>query len=142
MKVGTLIRHWTWELPQSLLGAILLLFYKKTLLRVIEYKGQKVYIYDQFPGGISLGHFILIDYNRQHLDCKSNCWVRMRLQESIKHESGHGVQSKWWGPLYLLTVGIVSAIWNLLHRSIYKYLSYYSVWPENQANELGGANLK
>lgn len=136
----TKIRKWTWELPQSLLGLILLPFYKKTLLKTFYYKDQKVYIYDKFPGGISLGYYILVDYNREHLDCNTNCKVRMRLQDSIKHESGHGIQSKYLGPLYLFTVGITSACWNLLNRYIkpFKDKDYYSVWPENQANRLGG----
>lgn len=64
----TKLRKWTWELPQSLLGLILLQFYKKTLLKTFYYKDQKVYIYDKFPGGISLGYYILVDYNREHLD--------------------------------------------------------------------------
>lgn len=139
LKTLSKIRRWTWELPQSLVGLVLLPFYKKTLLRTLEYKDQKVYIYDKFPGGISLGYYILVDYNREHLNCNTGCYTRIRLQNSIKHESGHGIQSKYLGPLYLITVGIGSAVWNLLNRTpLFKNVDYYSVWPENQANKLGG----
>lgn len=53
MNTLTLLRRWTWELPQSLLGAILLPFYESTRLKTIEYNNQKIYIYDKFPGGVS-----------------------------------------------------------------------------------------
>lgn len=41
MNTLTLLRRWTWELPQSLLGAILLPFYESTRLKTIEYNNQK-----------------------------------------------------------------------------------------------------
>lgn len=136
MKIGTTIRRWTWELPQSLLGFILKGFYKKTLLKVIEYGDQKVYIYDKFPGGISLGYYTLIDYNRKDVE---NGVTRMSFKKSIKHESGHGIQSKYLGPLYLPTVGILSASWNLVHRVLSKIcnISYYWFFIEKSANKLG-----
>ena len=136
MKLGTAIRRWTWELPQSLLGFILKGFYKKTLLRVIEYGDQKVYIYDEFPGGISLGYYTLIDYNRKDLE---NNITRMSFKRSVKHESGHGIQSKYLGPLYLPTVGILSASWNLVYRVLSKFsnISYYWFFVEKSADKLG-----
>ena len=113
MKTLTKVRRWTWELPQSLLGLLLLSFYKKTLLKVFEYEGQEVYIYDKFPGGISLGYYILVDYNRKDWN---NKLIRQSLKNSIKHESGHGIQSKWLGPLYLFTVGVLSGSHNIICR--------------------------
>lgn len=98
MKTIIKIRRWTWEFPQSLLGAILLPFYNKTRLKTFTYKDQEVYIYDKFPGGISLGYYVLLDYNRY--DWNNNN-IRISLKNSIKHEAGHGIQSKWLGPLYL-----------------------------------------
>lgn len=136
MKLGTTIRRWTWELPQSLLGFILKGFYKKTLLKVVEYGDQKVYIYDKFPGGISLGYYTLIDYNRKDVE---NGVTRMSFKKSIKHESGHGIQSKYLGPLYLPTVGILSASWNLVYRVLSKFsnISYYWFFVEKSADKLG-----
>lgn len=134
--------RWTWELPQTLLGLCLLPFYKRTLLKTITYRDQKVYIYDKFPGGISLGYYILVDFNREYPNYNEITQERLRmsLQRSIKHESGHGVQSRYLGPFYLLTVGLVSAGWNIL-RSMskkYKKMNYYSIWPECAADRLGG----
>ena len=53
---------------------------------------------------------------------------------------GHTRQSLRWGWLYLLTVGIVSFTWCSLRYTIpgWKYKDYYSIWPENKADEYGG----
>lgn len=138
MNTLTLLRRWTWEFPQSLLGAILLPFYESTRLKTIEYNNQKIYIYDKFPGGVSLGYYTLIDYNRR--DWNNNV-IRLSLKTSIKHESGHGIQSKWSGPLYLLIFGLPSAIHNLICRyKRYKDIpyNYYDFWVEKLADKLGG----
>lgn len=137
MKALTRIRRWTWELPQSLLGLLLLPFYKKTLLKIFEYEEQKVYIYDKFPGGISLGYYILVDYNRKDWN---NKLIRQSLKKSIRHESGHGIQSKWLGPFYLLTVGILSGVHNIICRIKNYYgigYDYYKFFIERQADKLG-----
>lgn len=138
MKTIVKIRRWTWEFPQSLLGAILLLFYEKTRLKTFEYKNQSVYIYDKFPGGISLGYYILLDYNR--FDWNNN-YIRLSLKESVKHESGHGVQSKYLGWLYLPIVGILSGTHNLICRWKQKHgikYNYYKFFIEAWADKLGG----
>lgn len=132
------IRRWTWEFPQSLLGAILLPFYEKTRLKTFKYRGQQVYIYDKFPGGISLGYYVLLDYNRYDWNNKT---IRISLKNSIKHEAGHGVQSKWLGPLYLPTVGLLSGGHNIICRikDYYnKSYDYYKFFVEKNADKLGG----
>jgi hypothetical protein len=132
------IRRWTWEFPQSLLGAILLPFYEKTRLKTFEYRDQEVYIYDKFSGGISLGYYILLDYNRYDWNNKN---IRLSLKNSIKHEAGHGVQSKWLGPLYLPTVGLLSGCHNIICRikdHYHKRYDYYKFFVERSADKLGG----
>lgn len=137
MKLSTKIRRWTWELPQSLLGLFLLPFYKKTLLRSFEYKGQKVYVYDKYPGGISLGYYVLVDYNKRDWN---NRLIRQSLKNTVGHESGHGVQSKWLGPLYLPFVGVLSGTHNVIcrikDRLGYKF-DYYKFFIEKNADRLG-----
>ena len=131
-------RQWTWELPQTLLGLILLQFYKKTLLKSFTYKNQIVYIYDKFPGGISLGRYTLVDYNRKDWNNKI---IRLHLKNSIKHEYGHSIQSKWYGWLYLPIPGLCSVYNNIrcrIKRWLGKDYDYYSFWTERQANKLGG----
>lgn len=132
------IRQWSWELPQSLLGAILLSFYEKTRLKTIDYKGHQVYIYDKFPGGVSLGYYILIDYNRYDWN---NQYIRQSLKNSIKHEYGHCIQSKYLGIFYLPTVGLLSSTHNILCRIKDRYnisYDYYKFFIEYQADKLGG----
>lgn len=138
MKLSSKIRRWTWELPQSLLGLALLPFYKKTLLKSFEYKDQKVYIYDKFPGGISLGYYTLIDYNRYDWD---NNTIRVSLKNSIKHEYGHSIQSKKIGPIYLLIIGLLSGGHNIvcrIKRKLKISYNYYSFLTESWADKLGG----
>lgn len=137
MKTLTKIRRWTWEFPQSLLGAILLPFYEKTRLKTFEYKDQKVYVYDKFPGGISLGYYVLIDYNRYDWN---NGVIRVSLKNSVKHESGHGVQSKWSGPLYLFTFGLLSGMHNIVCRVKSRLnidYDYYKFFVEKLADKFG-----
>lgn len=121
------ILRWIWEFPQCLLGFILTLIYKvkyqKTINNIRYYSGN-------FPGGISLGLFILMStsnwkYNRNF---------------TIQHEYGHTRQSIRLGWLYLPTVGLCSVSWIGLRgiSSKLRKKSYYSVWPESQADKLGG----
>lgn len=142
MKPLVKLRRWTWELPQSLLGAMLLSFYEKHRLRTISYKDQEVYIYDKFPGGISLGYYVLVNYNRTYWNPELG---RMRLRDSIKHESGHGTQSKILGPFYLITVGLLSGVHNLICRTKDHYnksYNYYKFFIEAWADKLGGVIRK
>lgn len=123
------ILRWTWCLPQTFLGACVLCYVH----------GLKPYDWDwessmgiwvithPFRFAVSLGQFIFIPKYRQ--------WDR-RLW---KHEYGHALQSYFLGPLYLIAVGIPSAILNLRARKdafIREY--YYDYYPENWADRLGG----
>lgn len=115
-----------WQLPQNIIGAIVFLFsFKK------ERIGDGIWIAPGLPGGgVSLGNFIFVKWN---------------LPNTIKHEQGHRIQSMWFGPLYLFTVGIFS-ITRVMIANVMKgkwgiieaYEWYYSGWPEKQADTLGG----
>lgn len=127
MKWYIKLLRWVWEFPQCLLGLILTWIYKVEYKET--YKGISIYA-GQFSGGISLGLYILMG---------ESSWKYNR--ESIKdHEWGHTRQSIRLGWLYLPTVGLCSINWVLLRRmfSKLKRKSYYSVWPENQADKFGG----
>ena len=127
MKWYIKLLRWIWEFPQCLLGFILTLCYK------VEYKetfkGIPIYA-GNFPGGISLGLYTIMNetswkYNRNMIK---------------EHEWGHTRQSIRLGWLYLPTVGLCSVCWVGLRRISEKLRrkSYYSVWPENQADKFGG----
>ena len=123
MKTFIKILRWIWEFPQCLLGFILTKIYDVDYSET--YKGIDIYK-GKFPGGISLGLYILI--------------VEDSSDKTRDHEWGHTRQSLRWGWLYLLTVGIVSFTWCSLRYTIpgWKYKDYYSIWPENKADEYGG----
>jgi hypothetical protein len=126
-----------WQLPQHLLALVILI--------LLRFAGRitKVQKDDTLPGnvfitvkvqgwGVSLGRYIFLD--------------EAYGEDSRKHERGHSWQSLYLGPLYLLAVGIPSAIFNnlwdrLFHKSwkgMMRYSWYYSRYPEKWADRLGG----
>jgi hypothetical protein len=139
MKLLTKIRRWTWELPQTLIGACMYPFYKKRILKTVEYGDTKVHFVKYFPGGISLGYYVYISW-----DGKSQLNNSIK-KNTIKHEClGHGTQSKWLGPLYLIIIGIPSIIWAGLYGSIIPYTrnGYYKFYTEKSADKLAGVIRK
>lgn len=122
MKVIKNTLLYIWQLPQNLFGLILRSFYKAD--ERFGYNDSVVQISRSFRSGISLGRYIILKYNRE---------------DAVKHEYGHCRQSKRWGPLYLPVVGLVSLMHNMFcDCSSRKHKSYYNVWPENEADRLGG----
>lgn len=110
-----------WGLPQTLLGAILFLIHIRKPHRL--YHGAVCTAWGR-RGGLSLGLFLF---------AADDPGITV-------HEYGHAVQSLIWGPLYLPVVGLPSLLWANLSpckRRRAKGRSYYSVWPETQANLLG-----
>lgn len=148
MKTLKMILLFIWELPQNIIGAILLLvvrifklYRKETIYSPwIVYEKDRLFI-ECKDFGISLGFFI---FWRDSTQCAN-------------HEYGHSIQSNWWGWFYLITVGLISFaratyVWfryklaeNLsysegyhLTRELTKW--YYTGYPEKQADKLGGVN--
>ena len=131
----------TWGLPQSLLGFILFLYWRKRGAPHRTYHGAIVTEWAA-GGGISLGLFVFVSE-------KASRYMRDGRELSpaeskrgvLVHEYGHCIQSLMLGPLYLIAVGIPSNAWaNLpalrrIRRE--KSMSYYAVYPENWANQLG-----
>jgi hypothetical protein len=115
-----------WELPQTVLAAIIIILFKRRVTKRISYGLANILYMKGFPGGISLGRFIIL--NEKHSD----------KQFPRKHEYGHSIQSLYLGWLYLLVVGIPSLIrsivWRLFKLDSYKY---YAGYPEKWANKLG-----
>lgn len=112
-----------WEFPQNALGFIVKKIYKAKYLG--HYGYADVYAWD-VKGGISLGNYIFV-----HKDMGKN---------SIKHEHGHTIQSKYLGWFYLLVIGLPSLIWAQCfgkHRAK-TGRSYYWFYTESWANKLGG----
>lgn len=113
-----------WELPQNALGFIVKLVCKPTY--IAEFGDAKVYHWGSKRGSMSLGKYIFV---QDPADI-----------ETIKHEYGHTVQSKYLGWLYLLVIGLPSFIWCNCFEGYRKKtgLSYYWLYTEAWADKLGG----
>lgn len=114
-----------WQLPQNIAGLIILLFIqgeKKHKFQDITY-----YYYNPFPGGISLGNYLILGYKHA---------------QTIRHEHGHAIQSRMLGPLYLIIIGIPSLIWAGLYGTIIPETKngYYKFYTERWADKL--VNIK
>lgn len=110
-----------WQLPQNLIGLIILLFIKGEFKH--KFQDINYYFHDSFPGGISLGNYLILGTNRT---------------QSIKHEHGHAIQSRMLGPLYLIVIGLPSIIWAWLYGWIIPETKngYYKFYTEKWADKL------
>jgi hypothetical protein len=137
-----------WQLPQNLLGLILIAIYKPEKDKLVLDNGNVVYFSKNMPGGISLGKYSII--NSYYAGLKTGS--KKRLEDSIlkeldvvKHEGlGHGTQSRLLGPLYLLVIGLPSIIWAWMYGTIIPYTQngYYKFYTEKWADSLGGVVRK
>lgn len=117
-----------WQIPQNLLGLILILFMRGKMYA--EKEGRKFYHTPKMPSGISLGNYIIL-------------W-RERYDNSFYHEYGHSRQSRMLGPLYLIIIGLPSILGNIFDRLAHKKWNYtdrlrwyYSQPWEKWADKLG-----
>ena len=121
--------QWTWGLPQSLLGLILTLKYRRCSHARVG--GALATLHDGNWGGVSLGMFIFVPGGLGP----------EREARLLAHEYGHTFQSALLGPLYLLAVGVPSYLWANLPRNrrlrAQRRIPYESRYPENWAEALG-----
>lgn len=118
----------TWGIIQSLLGLYILL--KEGIGREhFWFHGAYVTRWDH-SGGLSVGMFIFVG---------NPLMENGEEYAYLTHEYGHSIQSLIYGPLYLLIVGIPSSRWGSSYtlEKLNQGISYFSVFPENQANVLG-----
>lgn len=123
-----------WQLPQNLLGLLLLLWYKREKV-YHRLNGRIFYYTNEMPSGISLGNYIIMN--------------REDREDGMRHEYGHSIQSRILGPLYLLVIGIPSGCGNLIDRYCHKswpwerQLAWYYGLPwEAWADRLGKVTRK
>ncbi len=121
-----------WELPQNLLGAVVWLVVRRTVSETTIEHGRFFFHVPNF--GVSLGSFVFWS-NTDDAVIKIN-------PDNKVHEFGHAVQSLYFGPLYLLVIGLPS-ISRVLYGMLYyaltkeKWQGYYAGYPERWADELG-----
>lgn len=118
---------WIWQLPQNLVGLLFLLFIQGEVKHKLG--SIKFYYAKTFPGGITLGEYII---------------VGTKKEKTVRHEFGHVKQSRILGPLYLPVIGLpsvihagINGIINCCDKSPY---GYYHLYTEAWANKLGGLN--
>lgn len=155
-----------WQLPQTLLGYLILVFTKHYPLEHFSPRMNAeldkehiskdgIYIIDK-DISISLGSIVLLSqdwvYKYYEGMRHGNETYRRYLMNLIRHEQGHQKQSLILGPLYLIVIGIPSAVMNALTRlqsSRYTWLkkighnayyNYYKRYPEKWADRLGGVD--
>ena len=122
LNILKLVGLYIWQLPQNLVGLVVLCFCghkEKCSVAGIDFYYSKT-----FPGGISLGNYVIIG---------------SKYEKTVKHEHGHQIQSMYLGPLYLLVIGIPSIVWAWLYGPVipYTYNGYYKWYTESWADKLG-----
>lgn len=131
MKWWRILLAFTWELPQTVLVLILLLFTKK--YQKERYKSSVIFWRNKVRWGVSLGKFILLGKIYESFSPEF-------AMITIKHEYGHSIQSLIFGPFYLIVIGLPSIFFNILTRlKILPGKTYYERYPENWADKLGGS---
>jgi hypothetical protein len=121
MKAWLKLALWVWQLPQNLLG---LLVIRALKARASDRAYLPVYFTEVAGIGVSLGSYIIVSLGSGH--------------SVILHEQGHQAQSRWLGPLYLVLVGLPSAVFcNLWDRLFHRKWDaerrvawYHRRWPE------------
>lgn len=113
---------WIWCFPQMLAGAI---WVKISKARKAD--GYCI-VSDKYEYSMSLGEYIFL------------CESHVDDPDTLKHERGHTKQSYIFGWFYLLCAGLPSALWARLGKKYREKhgIDYYSVYPENWADKLGG----
>lgn len=129
LEFAGLVLLWLWQLPQLILGSIVILLFHNKIIESEEYKTTCMFWVEGCGFGVCLGPIIILD-TKLH-------------EDSVRHEYGHYRQSMMLGPLYLVVVGLPSLIMNIFARyGIIGPDEYYSRWPEKQADKLGGVKRR
>ena len=124
---------WLWQAPQNIAGLVFWqICRQRSWFRGWSFSNGVYVIKVSLSIGVSLGAYVFIEES----------WS----ENTVKHELGHCRQSKLLGPLYLLLIGIPSAVFNnLWDRQFHKSWTstqrqkwYYSRFPEAWADNLGG----
>lgn len=114
-----------WELPQNIIALLFLLFIQGETRHKLG--NIRFYYAKYFPGGITLGEFII---------------VGTKKEITVKHEYGHVLQSRYLGPFYLFIIGLPSLIHAWLNDDIgccdKHSEGYYHFYTEKWADKLGG----
>ena len=133
MTILHTLLHFTWCLPQTLLGLIIRGCGHGEIVKGDKYNAVYVPVRWLTDSWFSLGRYIF-----SPLEWYENC-----DEYTIRHESGHSKQSLILGPLYLFVIALPSLIWHVWYYSgKAKKCSYYWFYTERWANKLAGINIE
>lgn len=129
----------TWGFFQSALGLMVFILHLRE--KHAWYHGALVTEW-KARSSVSLGMFVFLAKEPPFYESRDTQRApRERAQRLLVHEYGHTVQSLILGPLYLLVIGIPSALWAglpaLRRKRRAENLSYFSFFPERWADRLG-----
>lgn len=130
-----------WQLPQNIIGLMLLFIYYEGILLKAK-NGNIICFSSKMKGGISLGRYSIIS-KHYFVNYKTE---RGAVNSNVaRHEAiGHGTQSRMLGPLYLLVIGIPSLIWATLYGNVIlpDNMTYYDFYTEKWADRLAKIKRK
>jgi len=115
-----------WQLPQNLLGLLLVSILKPE--DSYSFNQARLYYSTRMRGGISLGRYIIVQSAMKDYTGRTE-W----------HEYGHSRQSLFLGPFYLFVVGLPSMLWAAWWNPG-RNVSYYRFYTERWADKLGGVD--
>ena len=119
-----------WQLPQHVLGLLLIAFYRPEVMHIME-NGNRIYFATRMKGGISLGKYSIVNVGHYRHDINESL-----KRDTVRHEAiGHARQSLYLGWLYLVVIGLPSIVHAALCKC--KNHSYYDMWFEKWADRLG-----
>lgn len=122
-----------WQLPQNLLGLILVMFYRPERKHKLD-NGVTVYYATRMTGGISLGRYAIVHTSHYRQDPEQSL-----QRNTVRHEAiGHAKQSRVLGWLYLLVIGLPSIVWAGVYGRLVKPSpnGYYKFYTERNADKL------
>ena len=125
------VLFYIWQLPQNILGLILLLLFGVD--KKLSYKGVSFYVCRKGHFCASLGDVVIVD----------KFPTNKYLWEIVKHEYGHHVQSERLGWFYLVVIGLPSITFKiydrLFHDGSKKWVEWFYNLPwEKDADKKGG----
>lgn len=130
MSILHTLLHFTWCLPQTLLGLIIRGCGHDDILLIGNYP-----LMVETPwlkrSMFSLGRYVFIPVD----------WLGIP-NTAIWHEFGHSKQSLLLGPLYLPVIAIPSVCWFWCHRWFKIKRSYYWFFTEKWANKLAHIEIE
>ncbi len=134
-----LYRMWqcTWGILQTLLGAIVFFMHHRD--KHFHYHGAIITVWEA-GSSVSLGMFVFVTSGPYFAKkFEGQIGVEELSNRLLVHEYGHTIQSLILGPLYLVLIGIPSALWAAFggKRRKEEQIPYGAFFTEKWANRLG-----